>query len=286
MKLLPNTRAMSSPLAPISRAVLVMKITTGLTLFIPLVALCQTSGRDLSGRVKAASGSPIPNARVSVKNLASGDTFSAVTSEDGSYRLARLPPGNYDVSVSARGFASVRTRLDGISVNDYSNGPPASALGVSLGSDAVEQFTVLTSNYPAQYGRSSGGIIGASTRSGTKSFHGSVFEYIRNDAFDARNFFDAAKPAFHRNQFGGSAGGPIWKDRTFIFGDYEGLRQSQGITQVATVPSAAARSGNLSTGKVTPDPTIQTFLTAFYPLPNGPLLGTGDTGYSRLPDRP
>lgn len=100
------------------------------------------------------------------------------------------------------------SRLDGISVNDYSNGPPASALGVSLGSDAVEQFTVLTSNYPAQYGRSSGGIIGASTRSGTRSFHGSVFEYIRNDAFDARNFFDAAKPAFHRNQFGGSAGGP------------------------------------------------------------------------------
>lgn len=342
------------------------KITIGVALFIPLVALCQTPGRDLSGRVKAASGSPIPNARVSVKNLASGDTFSAVTSEDGSYRLARLPPGNYDVSVSARGFASVRTtvaihadqdqvadltlpsgneqgtsstvsgvvsgknvsdlplngrsasdlatlepgvasartqtsgqaqrgfgnqmtisggrprqndsRLDGISVNDYSNGPPASALGVSLGSDAVEQFTVLTSNYPAQYGRSSGGIIGASTRSGTRSFHGSVFEYIRNDAFDARNFFDAAKPAFHRNQFGGSAGGPIWKDRTFIFGDYEGLRQSQGITQVATVPSAAARSGNLSTGKITLDPTIQTFLTAFYPLPNGPLLGTGDTG--------
>ena len=343
-----------------------MKITIGVALVIPLVTLCQTPGRDLSGRVKAASGSPIPHARVSVKNLASGDTFSAVTSEDGSYKLARLPPGNYDVSVSARGFASVRitvaihadqdqvadltlpsgneqgtsstvsgvvsgknvsdlplngrsasdlatlepgvasartqtsgqaqrgfgnqmtisggrprqndSRLDGISVNDYSNGPPASALGVSLGSDAVEQFTVLTSNYPAQYGRSSGGIIGASTRSGTKTFHGSVFEYIRNDAFDARNFFDAAKPAFHRNQFGGSAGGPIWKDRTFIFGDYEGLRQSQGITQVATVPSSAARSGNLSTGKVTPDPTIQTFLTAFYPLPNGPLLGTGDTG--------
>lgn len=87
------------------------KITIGVALFIPLVALCQTPGRDLSGRVKAASGSPIPNARVSVKNLASGDTFSAVTSEDGSYRLARLPPGNYDVSVAARGFASVRTTV-------------------------------------------------------------------------------------------------------------------------------------------------------------------------------
>src|SRR5256884_8779043 len=91
-------------------------------------------------------------------------------------------------------------QLDGISVNDYSNGPPASALGVSLGSDAGEQFSVLTSNYPAQYGRSSGGIIGASTRSGTNSFHGSAFEYIRNSAFDARNFFDNVKPALHRNQ--------------------------------------------------------------------------------------
>src|SRR5712691_10452939 len=168
------------------------------------------------------------------------------------------------------------SRLDGISVNDYVNGPPGSALGVNLGSDAVEQFSVLTSNYPAQYGRSSGGIIGASTRSGTGNFHGDAFEYIRNSALDARNFFDRAKPPFRRNQFGGSAGGPIWKDRTFIFGDYEGLRQSQGVTQVATVPSAAARAGNLSTGQITPGQNVLRFINTFYPLPNGPLLGSGD----------
>src|SRR5262249_23790481 len=208
--------------------------------------------------------------------------------------LAALEPGVASARTQTsgqaqRGFGNQMTisggrprqndsRLDGISVNDYSNGPPASALGVSLGSDAVEQFTVLTSNYPAQYGRSSGGIIGASTRSGTNLFHGSAFEYLRNSSLDARNFFDREKPAFHRNQFGASASGAIWKDRTFIFGDYEGLRQSQGITQVATVPSAAAREGNLSTGKVTPDATIQSFLNAFYPLPNGSLLGAGDTG--------
>ena len=137
------------------------------------------------------------------------------------------------------------SRLDGISVNDYANGPPGSALGVNLGSDAVEQFTVLSSNYPAQFGRSSGGIIGASTRSGTKEFHGNAFEYIRNSALDARNFFDTTKPAFRRNQFGGSIGGPIVKDRTFFFADYEGLRQSQGTTQVDTVPSQAARDGHL-----------------------------------------
>jgi hypothetical protein len=170
------------------------------------------------------------------------------------------------------------SRLDGISLNDYSNGPPGSALGVNLGVDAVEQFTVLTSNYPAQHGRSSGGIIGASTRSGTNEFHGSVYEFFRNSALDARNFFDTQKPPFHRNQFGASLGGPIIKDRTFIFGDYEGLRSSLGVTQVDTVPSPAALAGNLSTGHIQVDPTVLSFVKAFYPLPNGPLLGPGDTG--------
>ena len=208
--------------------------------------------------------------------------------------LATLEPGvasarTQTVGQAQRGFGNQMTisggrprqndsRLDGISVNDYANGPPASALGVNLGSDAVEEFTVLTSNYPAQYGRSSGGIVGATTRSGTDRFHGNAFEYIRNSALDARNFFDVTKPAFHRNQFGGSAGGPIWKDRTFIFGVYEGLRQSEGITQVTTVPSAAARAGSLSTGQITPDPTVVRFVNAFYPLPNKSLLGSGDTG--------
>src|SRR5438874_1476996 len=169
-------------------------------------------------------------------------------------------------------------RLDGISVNDYANGSPGSALGVNLGVDAVEQFTVLTSNYPAQVGRSSGGVVGASTRSGTNSFHGDVFEFLRNSALDARNFFDSAKPPFRRNQFGASAGGPLWKDHTFFFGDYEGLRASTGITQVDTVPSAAARAGNLSTGPVAVDPSVLRFVNAFFPLPNGSLLGSGDTG--------
>src|SRR5882672_4868467 len=169
-------------------------------------------------------------------------------------------------------------RLDGISVNDYANGSPGSALGVNLGVDAVEQFTVLTSNYPAQVGRSSGGVVGASTRGGTNHFHGDVFEFLRNSALDARNFFDTAKPLFRRNQFGASAGGPIWKNRSYIFGDYEGLRQSLGVTQVDTIPSAAARAGNLSSGPVAVDPAVVRFMNAFFPLPNGSLLGSGDTG--------
>jgi hypothetical protein len=169
-------------------------------------------------------------------------------------------------------------RLDGISINDYSNGAPGSVLGDNLGIDAVEQVSVLGSNYPAEYGRTSGGVINAVTRSGTKAFHGDVYEFFRNSALDARNFFDGKIPPFKRNQFGASAGGPIQKDRMFIFGDYEGLRQSLGVTTVDTVPSAAARAGNLSTGTVTVDPNVLRFINAFYPLPNGPLLGGGDTG--------
>src|SRR3989449_8533743 len=169
-------------------------------------------------------------------------------------------------------------RLDGVSINDYSNGAPGSVWGDNLGVDAVEQFSVLGSNYPAQYGRTTGGVINAVTRSGTNAFHGSVYEFLRNSALDARNFFDAGIPPFKRNQFGGSLGGSLRKDRTFVFGDYEGLRQSLGITQVSTVPSAAARRGVLSTGSVVVAPSVSRFLQTFYPFPNGPLLGNGDTG--------
>src|SRR5881296_2801948 len=169
-------------------------------------------------------------------------------------------------------------RLDGVSINDYSNGAPGSVLGDNLGVDAVEQFSVLGSNYPAEYGRTTGGVINAVTRSGTNAFHGSVYEFLRNSALDARNFFDARIPPFKRNQFGGALGGPIQKDRTFVFADYEGLRQSLGVTQVNTVPSAAARNGVLSTGPVRVDPAISRYLQAFYPLPNGPSLGNGDIG--------
>src|SRR6266705_3589077 len=169
-------------------------------------------------------------------------------------------------------------RLDGVSINDYSNGAPGSVLGDNLGVDAVEQFSVLGSNYPAVFGRTTGGVINAVTRSGTNAVHGSVYEFLRNSAFDARNFFDARIPPFKRNQFGGSLGGALRKDRAFVFADYEGLRQSLGITQVNTVPSAAARRGVLSTGSVLVDRAVSRFLQTFYPLPNGPLLGSGDTG--------
>src|SRR6267143_492856 len=177
-------------------------------------------------------------------------------------------------------------RLDGISINDYSNGAPGSVLGDNLGIDAVEQVSVLGSNYPSDYGRTSGGVINAVTRSGKNALHGTAYEFLRNSALDARNFFDGPTiPPFKRNQFGASAGLPIQRDRTFLFGDYEGLRQSLGVTTVNTVPSAAARNGQLSTGNINVDPAVARFLAAFYPLPNRPLLGSGDTGIFAFADQ-
>src|SRR6202043_2806808 len=132
----------------------------------------------------------------------------------------------------------------GISINDYSNGAPGSVLGDNLGIDAVEQVSVLGSNYPAEYGRTSGGVINAVTREGKNQFHGTVYEFLRNSALDARNFFDGPKiPPFKRNQFGASGGGPIRKGRTFIFADYEGIRQDKSLSRHDFVPSLAARAG-------------------------------------------
>src|SRR3984893_11659712 len=163
--------------------------------------------------------------------------------------------------------------LDGISINDYTNQAPGSILGGNLGVDAVAEFSVLTTNQGAEYGRTSGGVISAINRSGTNRFHGSAYEFLRNSALDARNFFDGPIPPFRRNQFGVSAGGPIQKDKTFIFADYEGLRQSLGLRMVDNVPSLTARSGMLCKApdcttftNVGVDPLVVPYLQ-FYPLP-------------------
>jgi hypothetical protein len=354
-----------------------------LALTTPWAIKAQVAGGSITGTVTGESGGVMPDVRVSVRDVSTGLARTAATSTSGLYSVPDLPPGNYEMTVSASGFttqlwtaisvtagvervlnvvmragdpqqvvrvaappalvsepcsaacgsatastvrdtplngrdwAALATlqagvtgvqngsatgggnmdrgfgaavsisgsrpdqnsyRLDGISINDYANGAPGSVLGDNLGIDAVEQVSVLGSNYPAEYGRTSGGVINVVTRSGKNSFHGSLYEFLRNSALDARNFFDGPViPPFKRNQFGGSGGMPIQKDRTFIFGDYEGLRQSLGVTTVDFVPSAAARMGQLSTGSVTVAPAVANFLAAFYPLPdrNSP---PGDTG--------
>ena len=176
-------------------------------------------------------------------------------------------------------------RIDGININDYSNGAPGSVLGASLGVDAVQEFNVVTTNYSADYGRTSGAVINAVSKSGTNSLHGSGYFFDRDRVFDARNFFDSSGkqvPPFRRTQFGGSAGGPIVKDKSFIFGDYEGVRQSQTLTfGNQLVPSAAARAGTLCSAPdpgstctptvVAIDPQVAPFL-ALWPAGNGSIV--------------
>lgn len=312
----------------------------------------QVSGATLSGTVTDPSGAFIPNATLSIQNVATGILRQVTTDASGIYNAPNLLPGTYEVTVTAPGFSTTirggitltvgaqqllnfslkvgeasqkvevtgealpvelasseisgvvtqkavqelplngrdwttlatlqpgvnslgsdqaktggtdrarrgygvqltisgsrptqnNYRIDGINVNDYANGGPGSVEGATLGVDAVQEFSVLTSNYSAEYGRTSGGVINAVTRSGANDFHGSVYEYLRNDALDAANFFDNAnslpKPHFERNQFGAGVGGPIKKDKTFFYADYEGLRENQGVTTESFVPSAAVR---------------------------------------------
>jgi len=188
-----------------------------------------------------------------------------------------------DVTVGGNRPQGNNYQLDGVSINDNTSGAPGSVTGGVLGVDAVQEFSVITSNAPANYGKTSGGVINAASRSGSNAFHGSAYEFIRNSKLDTRNFFDTLRnssgdlvvPPFKRNQFGGSAGGPIFKDRTFFFADYEGLRQSLSQTTTLTVPSANAHNGILTTGNVPVSPLVAPYL-ALFPTPSSPT--TGDVG--------
>jgi hypothetical protein len=151
-------------------------------------------------------------------------------------------------------------RVDGISINDPGNGGPGSVLGTNAGVDAIGEFSVLTTNYSTEYGRASGGIINATTKSGTNQFHGTAYEFLRNSWLDAPNYFDpnGVTPTFRRNQFGASAGGPVIKNKTFVFGDYEGLRQALGLSFVSQVPSVS--------GAASADPKVAPYLAALFPV--------------------
>ena len=312
-------------------------------------ANAQGAGATLSGSVSDPSSGVIPNATVAIKNSGTGDVRQTTSNAGGFYSAPSLQPGNYDVTVTAKGFrgassaitlnvgaqqelnfnlkvgdvsqsvevqatppevqtasstisatvdsSTVRElplngrdwtslatlqpgvisipnqattsfsankgnrgfgnqltnsghrpnensyRVDGISVNDYTNAAPGGATGVNLGVDGIQEFSVLTTGYTAEYGRTSGAVINAITRGGTNAFHGTAFGFLRNDALDARNFFDkATAPPFKRSQYGGSAGTRIIKDRTFVFGAYEGIHQTSSSSGTIRVPDAALRA--------------------------------------------
>jgi len=135
-------------------------------------------------------------------------------------------------------------RVNGVSINDYSNGAPGGASGLNLGVDGIQEFSVLTSNYTAEYGRTSGAVINAISKSGVNEFHGTAFLFDRDKIFDAKNYFDPAGaiPPFRRVQFGGSGGTALRKDKTFVYGTYEGVRQNRPGSQTIHVPTDAERA--------------------------------------------
>ena len=189
--------------------------------------------------------------------------------------------GNTQLSMAGARPEHTGYLLDGTNIADISDKAPSSVGGVMLGVDAVREFSVQTHGYSAEFGRAAGGIVSAVTRSGTNQFHGSAFEFHRDDALDARGAFDPPDaPDFLRNQFGGSIGGPIRRNSLFFFGSYEGLRDHSVVTHSARLPNQAAHDGVLpdSAGALQPvkiDPDVRPYLDLLFPVPAGEDFGDG-----------
>ena len=313
-------------------------------------------GGSISGTVKDPSGSVVPNAEVTIKEVGTGASYQTHTDSKGHYTFPVLPVGHYELDVKASGFSGYQRKdvvldtnaalsldaslqvggiaqtvsvtdntlhvettstqmgqvisgrqmtavpLDGRSYTDLLSLQPGVAPGTSITSstvqdvgatilnpsgtlnpgtisvngqrefanyfsvngsdaeedvnagtaiipnlDAIAEFRIITSNFDAEYGEYSGGQISVITKSGSNGFHGGAFDFLRNTDLDARNYFSPTRGVFRQNQFGGTLGGPIRRDKVFFFVDYQGTRQTQGIdTGNISVPSNADRSGNLS----------------------------------------
>ncbi len=194
--------------------------------------------------------------------------------------------GDFAFSVNGAREDANNFLLDGV----YNVDPKLNTFGVRPSVDAIREFEMLTSTYDASFGRNPGAQVNVVLNSGSNDFHGSLFEFHRNAALDARNYFapsGEAKPKYIRNQFGGSLGGPIKRNHTFFFGDYEGTRSREGITRVTNVPTALERAGDFSQslfgnpidpftgqpfiGGLIPTDRISSVghaIAALYPLPN------------------
>ena len=177
--------------------------------------------------------------------------------------------------------------LDGTLLNDMTNGPAGSAAGTALGTETVQEFRVETNAYGAEFGRMSGGQVNVITKAGSNTRRGTAYEFHRNDALDAKNYFDTTgKPPFTRNQFGVTVGGPVRRDSLFYFIGYEGLRENLGRTITSAVPDLNARQGVLQVAAspaqyitVGVHPDVAPYLNA-YPQPNGASLGDGTALHS------
>ncbi len=259
------------------------------------------------------SGEALPQVETTTNTL--GNTFTAEESKDlpingrdfqkmifltpgvaGSPDQITDSPGSYGIfSMNGARGRSNNFLLDGTDMNDgYRNDPAINEAGVFgtpatiLPVDAIEE-TGISSNFMPEYGRNAGAAINIVTKSGTNTLHGSGFEYFRNDALDARNYFDPVstpKAQFHNNQFGGSLGGPIVGDKTFFFLDYEGQRERVGVVTLGNVPMGSAPDGSLAPGDAS-NPVIQQLIARHpWPAPNltsGPFdISVISPSYNRL----
>jgi hypothetical protein len=186
-------------------------------------------------------------------------------------------------SVSGRRPQENLYLLNGVEFTSASevNNTPGGTSGQLLGVDAVREFAVVKDTYGAEYGKRPGAQINIVTASGSNELHGDVYEFLRNSALDARNFFDSAQiPNFERNVFGGALGGPVKKDKTFVFANYEGYRQALGLSDVTLVPDATSRTAAVA--------SVQPLLN-LWPVANGPelLTSTGaNSGIARAYSNP
>ncbi len=248
-----------------------------------------TAARSLLRTDSSALGGVIENTQVTGLPLDGRNFFEL------SLLLAGVAPpapgsagsvrGDFAVNVNGAREDSNNFLLDGV----FNGDPKLNGIGVTPPVDAVREFEVVTSTSDASFGRNAGGQLNVVLKSGTNSFHGTAYEFVRNRALDARNFFAPSgetSPQYQRNQFGVSAGGPVVRNRTFFFADYEGRRVREGITQVTNVPSAMERTGDFSRsglyaidlftqspfpGNVIPKERLHPVglaIASLYPLPN------------------
>jgi Carboxypeptidase regulatory-like domain/TonB dependent receptor/TonB-dependent Receptor Plug Domain len=207
----------------------------------------QTTSSTMSSTVDSTTMRELP--------LNGRDWTSLATLEPGVSSIPNQVGTGFSANKGNRGFGNQLSndghranentyRVNGISINDYSNGSPGGASGLNLGVDGIQEFSVLTSNYTAEYGRTSGAVINAITKSGVNDFHGTAFLFDRDKVFDAKNYFDPAGPIspFRRVQFGASGGTAIIKDKLFVYGTYEGVRQNKPGSQAIHVPTEAERA--------------------------------------------
>jgi hypothetical protein len=267
-------------------------------------------GRLAEEIVVSASPLPLENLTGEISGLVDGRRISELPLNGRDWlQLAELHPGvvkarstgagNTSNSFSGRiSIAGQRPNatnffLDGTDISVYSQArPPGSvAQGLVMGVEAIREFRIVTSAYSAEYGGKSGGLIDVVSKSGSNGVHGSAFWFHRNDNLDARNFFDPGPaPEFRRHQFGTSLGGPIKRNQTFFFINYEGLREVKGETSGDLVPSPDARRGflpNPASGAlqfVGVNSAVQSFLELF-PVPNGADFGNGTALWTGNADR-